>query len=155
MKLVDLLGHHMKSDDVMDLLESCSMRVIYQFDRNHENLADHYDAAAKAQGFELRFDEHQVLTTVFCYVQPSGDIAAVDSDFIGVPRYESFAVAKGYALSHGIKFSEPPAGSEYFERWIRLEHPQRCDHYAFEGGRLARVSMFLPQDYPATRGSGP
>jgi hypothetical protein len=42
-----------------------------------------------ASGFEIRFDEHQVLTTVFCYVQPCGDIAGVDRDFIGVPQFES------------------------------------------------------------------
>lgn len=154
MKLVDLLGQHMKSDDVMDLLEGFDMRVIYQFDRNHENLADYYDASAKAQGFELRFDEHQILTTVFCYVQPSGDIAVVDDDFIGVPRYESFAIAKRYASSHGIKFTEPPPASELFETWIRLEHPQRSDHYKFEDGRLARVSMFLPKGSSVARVSG-
>ncbi|HLH31530.1 MAG TPA: hypothetical protein VKY31_10025 [Terriglobia bacterium] len=154
MKLVDFLGHHMKSDDVVDLLEGFDMRVIYQFDRTHENLADYYDAAAKADGFELRFDEHQVLTTVFCYVKPRGDIAAVDIDFIGVPLLESFADARAYALSNGIKISEPPPASDHFEQWIRLEHDERWDHYQFSDGQLARVTMFLPKAGLRTRRSG-
>ena len=37
-----LLGLHLKDDRVIDILETYNMQVIYDFDRDHENIADIY-----------------------------------------------------------------------------------------------------------------
>ena len=91
--LVAFHAQSMKSDDVIDLLERFDMDVIYRFDRTHEGTPDEYSASAPAEGFELRFDEHQVLDTIFCYIQARGRFSPIDASCIGVPIPKSFAHA--------------------------------------------------------------
>ena len=57
MKLTSYLGQHLKSDDVLEVLDAFQIEnVVYDFDRLHENTADKYWASAKQAGFQFRFN---------------------------------------------------------------------------------------------------
>ena len=78
MKYIDLLGKQLKSDDVIDVLESDDLDVIYSFDRLHENQPDVYWVASKAEGVQMRFNEDQALDTLFFYIQPDEGFSPCD-----------------------------------------------------------------------------
>ena len=140
MNLTEYLGLGLKSDAVIELLEHFDMQVVYAFDRLHENAPDRYFAAAKAMGFQLRFNEQQVLDAIWCYIRSRGDFAAVDVSSVGVHCYASFEEAKTAAESIGVKISTPPSGT----KWIRLERDQAWHHYEFAGDELVLVTLMLP-----------
>lgn len=142
MNLVNLLGCDLKSDPVIKLLESFDMEVIYDFDRLHENVPDRYSSSAETAGFELRFNEQQVLETVWCYVQPRHGFAAVDTSLVGVPCFSTFLEAQSYAKAHGVKTSEAQDGAA----WIRLDYPHAWHHYEFSSSQLALVTLMVPWD---------
>jgi hypothetical protein len=66
MKMSSLLGKKLKEDIIMELLESHEIQVIYDFDRTHENIPDAYWAGFKQAGFQLHFNNNQILDTIFC-----------------------------------------------------------------------------------------
>ena len=70
MNLSSLLGKKLKDDDILDVLEDYEIEVVYDFDRSHENIEDIYWAPAKDAGVQLRFDQSQILDTIFCYAIP-------------------------------------------------------------------------------------
>lgn len=144
MKLVDYLRLHIKSDEILELLEHFAMDVIYHFDRIHENTPDYYDSSAREAGFELRFDERQVLTSIFCYSQPFGEFKSIGGDIVGVPMFESVDAAKAHASKSNIKITEPLRDSKLSGAWIRLEHPQSWHHYGFTEKRLTLVTLMVP-----------
>ena len=141
MKLVGYLERKLKDDAVIELLEHYDMEVIYQFDRLHENTADAYSSAAKSAGFELRFNEHQILETIWCYVKARDGFTPVDTSILGVPYYNSFKEASKAAEVSGVRVSRPPAGSE---AWIRLDEDCIWLHYEFVDGALSLVTLMLP-----------
>ena len=67
MHLLPLFGMSLKDDDVIDILDDMEMDVIYDFDRLHEGQPDKYWAAAQTAGIQLRFDEAQILDTIFLH----------------------------------------------------------------------------------------
>lgn len=141
MKLVSYLERMLKDDAVIELLEHYDMEVIYQFDRLHENTADAYSSGARSAGFQLQFNEHQVLDTVWAYVKPRDGYVAVEPSILGVPCYSSFAEAVAAAQALGLPLSKPASGSE---AWIRLEGDRNWHHYEFADGELALVTLMLP-----------
>ncbi|MDT3706067.1 MAG: hypothetical protein ROZ09_04525 [Thiobacillus sp.] len=141
MNLVGYLNRKLKDDAVIGLLEHYDMEVIYEFDRLHENTADAYSSAAKDAGFELRFNEQQVLETIWCYVKERDGFMAVDSGILGVPCYSSFAEAVNSVEARHLRLSKPSAGSE---AWIRMEEKSIWRHYEFLDGELALLTLMLP-----------
>lgn len=144
MKLVDFLGLRLKDDAVIDLLECYEIAVVYDFDRDNENIADEYSASAKPAGFELRFNEHQILETIWCYVRGRDGFVPVDPQLIGVPCYLSFADAKSAAIEAGCAMSESPSGNLLKTKWLRMETRERWTHYEFVDEQLALVTIMLP-----------
>jgi hypothetical protein len=136
--LVDLHALNMKSDEIVDLLERFEMDVIYDFDRLREGTPDQYSASAPDEGFELRFDERQVLSTIWCYVRPRGNFARIDPETIGVFLPESWSDATRYATSTASKVSENVGA------WLRIERDQLWVHYEFAGDSLSLVALMSP-----------
>jgi hypothetical protein len=141
MNLVSYLSRELKDDEVIELLEHYDMKVIYEFDRLHENTADAYSSSAKDAGFEFRFNEHQVLETIWCYVKERHGFTAVDVGILGVPCYSSFAEAVNSVEASRLRLTKPPSGSE---AWIRLEDEKMWRHYEFLNEELALVTLMLP-----------
>lgn len=138
MQLSDYIGKRLKSDDVIEILERFDMSVIYDFDRLHEDAADRYSASARSAGFELGFDEQQVLCTIWCYIQPVSGFSAIDPAIVGARCFATFAEAVLHAEKAGIGTSQSKdAGS-----WIRFEYERTpWVHYQFSEGRLEMVTV--------------
>ena len=146
MKLIDLLGRPLKDDDVVRLLEDCDMRVVYEFDRLHENAPDYYTSEACTRGFAIRFNENQILDTVFCYVTRRDGFEPVEPSFVGVPFYESLAAAETAAQSLGAKVKRKD-GVQFMDRvvsWVRLEGEDHSWHFEYSNNALAQVTLMLP-----------
>lgn len=138
MSLLPLLGKHLKhDDDVLELLEFHEIDVIYSFDRTHENAADVYWAAAKQAGFQCRFNEQQILDTLFLYIQPSEGFAAIEHDAVGVPIYTTFDAALAACRAEKIPYKTSPND----KWWIKLDFGEHTRHYQYRNDKLLRITL--------------
>jgi hypothetical protein len=139
-----LVGYHeqrLKSEEVIELLTHLDIDVVYQFDRLQEGTPDTYTASSQSQGFEFRFDEKQVLDTIWCYIRPRGRFVAIDSTTIGVFIPGSHAEAKRHAQKSEKRFSESePKPSSH----VRIERESLWIHYEFTDGALSLVTLMRP-----------
>jgi hypothetical protein len=144
MEILPLLRKRLKDDEIVELLEWMDVEVIYDFDRSHENMPDVYWAKATDHGVTLRFDESQILDTVFLYMQPSEEHEAADrSLFADIAFFDADSQVRTYAADHGIRVVTgsrpamlPPPGS-----WVRLDYDHHRVHYDFGGGTLSVVTI--------------
>jgi len=141
--LSDLFDLNMKSDEIMDLLEHFDMEVVYEFDRLGEGTPDSYSTSSHEEGFEFRFDEHQVLETIWCHIRERDEFSPIEVSCIGVYLPASMSEARNHANSTGerITESEPDEGSS---SWIRVERAQLWVHYQFDDGKLSLVTLMRP-----------
>jgi hypothetical protein len=139
MQLVEYVGQKLKSDSVIEILEQFDMRVIYEFDRLHENTPDSYSSSAREHGFELRFNEAQILDTIWCYIQPRSGFSSVDKGIVGAPILKSFLDARSYAHASGVTAS----ASKDEKSWFRLEYANVWIHYEFLASRLGLITFML------------
>jgi hypothetical protein len=117
------------------------MAVVYDFDRLHENTTDSYNASAHAAGFEFRFNESQILETIWCYIQGRDGFEPIDPAVVGVPLYRTFEAARSAAKELGMTAKEAPNGAA----WIRFDVDGLRHHYEFSSGQLALVTLMRPQ----------
>jgi hypothetical protein len=115
LKLLDLLELTLKSDEVIDVLEHYQVTVVYDFDRLHENSPDVYWASSHQAGFELRFNERQVLDTIFLYTLPRKNFGSIDPSIAGVILYSTFAEASSAFEHDGIPFHKANDGQGYIK----------------------------------------
>ena len=142
MNVSELLGRPLKDDEVIDLLEMWDMEVIYEFDRTHENLPDAYWAANKEQGIQLRFDEHQVLKTIFIYQKEVDGFSPADPSFTGVSPFPSIEAVRAHTKEKEIATTEGKA--EWLgepREWIRLEFSDSTIHYEFRNRELGLITL--------------
>ena len=139
MTALALLGKHLKSDEVIEFLELHDVQVMYDFDRLHENLPDYYWAAAKAAGLQLRFNEQQIVDTIFCYVDARDGFSPTEVASIGVPVFNSRQQAESALRASGANFtsSSPPYD------WVRSHGSEHDVHFEFKHGRLSLVTLML------------
>ena len=138
MNLSTLIDLNLKSDEVIELLELYDLTVVYDFDRLHENSPDTYWASSHEAGFELRFNERQVLTTVFVYALPLGEFAQADQGIAGVEFHSSFAEAGAAFRAQEISFCAAADGKS----WIKGNLGEYTAHYEFNSqGALALVTL--------------
>jgi hypothetical protein len=142
MKYIPLLRKKLKSDEIIELLETNDMEVVYEFDRTHENIPDEYRAKSKDLGLELLFDEDQIIKTVFINLTEVDGFTPADLKDSDVTRFDSKKSASDYARKTGIVISEGRAhylGKEI--DWIRFEHEGYTIHYEYRNGSLALVTL--------------
>jgi len=142
MTILSLLGKPLKDDNVIELLEQYGVDVIYSFDRLHENSPDEYWASIKEAGIQLRFNEHQLLDTAFCYIIPRNGFSSVSPEDIGAPVYGSYALAEQSCQRNGIKHKT--SASPGF--WLKALGPDYDVHYEFNSTGLSMVTLMLPWD---------
>ena len=143
MTLIEYIGLGLKADEVVDLLEQHDMEVIYRFDRLHENSPDEYSSAAPEAGFQLSFDENQVLTTIFCYVKGRDGFVPVNPALVGVAFFQSAAAARAAGEREGMKclFKD---GVQFLGRtlsWVSFEKDHRKIHYEYAEDGLAMITL--------------
>lgn len=133
-----LLDLSLKSDEIIELLEDLDLSVVYDFDRLNEGSKDNYWVPAQAAGFQLRFNQNQVLKTVFAYVAAKDGFSAVDSSIVGVPFYSSREEAQHAFEDAGIPFT---TGHPTYQ-WVKGQFPEYSAHYEFgQSGALTLVTL--------------
>ena len=146
MQFAKLLGTKLKDDLVMEILEQYDMDVVYNFDRTHEGMEDIYWAASKENGFQFRFNENQILDTVFLYMVPREGFTQINRSEIDIPVYESFLEAKNDFESKGIEFTNYPSddpNDKWFQRWIKGSYGTYTMHYEFKDKKLRMITLSL------------
>ena len=140
MNLSKLLGRKLKEDETIDVLKECGVdKVVYDFDRLHENEPDVYWAGSEAKGFLLRFSEQQVCVAVFCYILPSEGFNPIDPTWAGVTIFRSYEEAERHCHDNHTSYSvakQPVAGS-----WLRVDASFGKVHYEFRDGDLALITL--------------
>ncbi|XHS78568.1 hypothetical protein ACFJGW_00950 [Burkholderiaceae bacterium UC74_6] len=137
--LKDLFELNLKSDEVTDLLDRFDMDVVYHFDRLREGTADYYSSSARAEGFELRFDDRQVLETIWCYVRERSGFSRMESECIGCFVPGTREEMRARVIASGQRFSESADGD-----WLRVEDDEVWTHYEFSSGGLALITLMRP-----------
>ncbi len=142
MQLLPLLEKQLKDDDVIDVLESFDMEVVYDFDRLHEGQPDKYWASSKRAGFQLGFDAAQTLEVVFLYITPSNGFAAYSQTDIDIPIFTTTAEVQSFGESQRLEVSKGRADFMGIARdWARLGFTTHSIHYEYHGGSLALITI--------------
>jgi hypothetical protein len=148
MNLTELLGKKLKDHEVLEVLESYAIEdVVYAFDRFDENTEDVYWASATAAGFLLRFNQEQVLDTIFCYIVANEGFTPISPDTVGAPIYQTFDEAEQACKDRGLRYStsDSSKGRRDHKLWLRVLSPGYSPHYQFQDGTLFLVTLSLPE----------
>jgi len=145
MQLLQYLGRPLKSDDVIELITDHEMEIIYNIDTLHENIADSYSARSVSGGFELLFDEGQILNTVFCFLTSINGAGTIDPSKIGAPLYSTIEEARLGAQSLAASFEmrenvKVPLLRQQVS-WAKLGFHDHWRHYQYSSHGLERVSL--------------
>jgi hypothetical protein len=146
--LIELLGKKLKDNDVLEILEDYQIEdVVYDFDRLHENAEDIYWASAKSAGFQLRFNQDQVLNTIFCHVVADEGFAPISPDIMGAPIYKTFDEAEVACKNKGLRYStsDPTKGPQHYKWWLRIESADYSSHYQFQDGSIFLITLSVPK----------
>ena len=71
MNLLPLLKSHLKSDVMLDLLNTWDAQVVYEYDRTYENIPDEYWASIHREGVCFNFNDKPPLNILSDYVSPA------------------------------------------------------------------------------------
>ena len=148
MQFADLLGRKLKDDEILEVLETHEMFVVYEFDRTHENMDDLYWSDAKADGFQLGFNKDQLLNVIFLYVAPSDGFSAIDPQAVPYPLYQTFEEAKAAFELAGLSYRESVGapGTPMYKWWIKVDFESHTRHYQYKAGSLFRLTLELKGD---------
>jgi hypothetical protein len=142
MKFIPLLGKRLKDDEIIEILESLDLEVIYDFDRLHEGQSDIYWASSKPKGIQFRFDGTQCLDTAFLYVSPGDGFEVASQQDCDIPFFASKQEVETFGEAQHLRVAK---GSVDFlgtrRDWVRIEFSSHSVHYQFEAGRLALVTI--------------
>lgn len=142
MHLLPLLGKPLKDDDVIDVLDSFEMKVIYDFDRLHEGQPDTYWATSQESGIQLRFNEAQILDTIFLYITADESFAPYSQKDSDVPVFLTAAEALAFGEARRLQIAKGSADFLGVTRdWIRLGFGAYSVHYEFRAGALSLVTI--------------
>lgn len=134
MDFLPLIDQPLKSEETIEILEFHDMAVVYQFDRLFEGTDDEYLSKSTKDGFEFQFDAAQRLATVFLYVRPRGEFAAVDAESLDVPVYASVEAAREAFEREGHEIKQGGG-------WIKAFAAGVWRHYEFHDGRLSMITL--------------
>lgn len=144
MNVIPLIGAHLRSDDIIDLLEQWEAVVVYDFDRLHENTPDCYRVAMPSAGMELLFDANQILETLFLRLVSTDDSTPFDITNSDVAFWNSPDEARQYAALNNQTSTEGTAVFLGIQHdWIKLNHGAYTSHYEYVGGKLNMVTLAL------------
>jgi len=142
MNYLPILGKKLKSDELLDLLETYDIEVTYDFDRSHENIPDQYWGIARDLGMQLRFDEHQVLRTIFLSLTQEEGFTPADLHHSDIRVFGSKQEVRDFAAENDTATTE--GETEIFgtkHDWIRLDYSSHSVHYDFGDGPLKKVTL--------------
>jgi hypothetical protein len=142
MDFLPLLKSHLKSDEMLDLLETLDAQVVYEYDRTHENMPDEYWASIHGEGVCFKFDEEQILNCIFLHLTDTDGFTPINLSTTDIPQFGSLADAVSYADTNKLRVSS--GQGELFGQlrdWIRIEYDDYWIHYEFRGDELGLVTL--------------
>ncbi len=142
MNLSKLLNCSLKSDELIDLFEHYEVDVIYSYDRLYEGMEDSYYGSINELGLQFSFDEHQMLRTIFIYVEDNEEFEKANlSEFAISAHNDKLSVIK-YAKENGIECTEGEANFLGVKRaWAKLAYSNYSIHYEFREGILGLITL--------------
>ncbi|MGJ8678456.1 MAG: hypothetical protein ACSHX0_13140 [Akkermansiaceae bacterium] len=145
MKYIERLGKQLKDPLIIDVLECADLDVIYGFDRLNENQPDEYWVSAHEDGVEMHFDAHQLLNTIFFYLEPDGDFRSCAPDTIGLPTFDSRQAVREYADSSNLRYDQGETDFLGIHReWVKVNHGTHLHHLEFRESRLHKRQPCSP-----------
>ena len=142
MLFVPLLRQPLKSDPIVDLLETWDAEVVYDLDRLHENTPDSYTAGSKAAGIQFVFDSAQLLRTVFIHMRHEDGFSSADLSDSDIAVFDSPEAVTRFAAREHVPSSVGQTKFLGIERsWVRLERGSHTVHYEFVGGALRLITL--------------
>jgi len=137
MKFVSLLGKYLKDPEVVSFLRAREIEVTYAFDEEDDEY-DFYWATAKQKGFEIRFNDQQILDTVFCHIVANKGFEPINQDMIGVPVYPT--------LEEGLKAGKEGvehalSGSGDVRKVVGIAYADHMVHYEYMNGSIFTVTL--------------
>ncbi len=149
MQFTPLLNKKLKDDEIIEILESLDIEVVYEFDRLHENMPDIYWATSEPEGFQFRFDEAQRLEVVYLHVIPADGFAPVSQRDCDIPFFTTKQEVEAFGEARHLQVTKGSADFLGVSReWVRLEFAAHSIHYEFRTGSLALVTISR-KDEPA------
>ena len=147
MNLIPLIGRNLKDPEIIDLLEHFEASVVYDFDRHFENMPDRYWAHLYDEGLLLRFDEAQLLDTIFVYLTPVEGFSPNSGDSLDFPLFRNKAAARAFAKENQLPFTQNRDTPDV-PLWIRIEQQSCFVHYQFSGDGLTMVTLMSRSSAP-------
>ena len=147
MNLVPLIGLGLKDPQIIEILESYEVDVVYDFDRLFENQPDLYWAHFYSEGLLFRFDARQHLDTIFIYLQPTDEFAAHSREELDIQLFASLEETRKFAESKGFEHTSS-SGKEGIPEWVRVSHPTCYVHYQFGPEGLSLVTIMSLRSAP-------
>lgn len=146
-----LLGLRLKDRAIAQLIESLDLEVTYHFKGLRDNDEDVYWVGACKKGFLLRFDRDQVLSTVYLYLAPTREYAAIHADNFDVTVFQTFDEAEGEYKENGIPYevsSGEPGNAlrilgitSMHKLWIKRDCGLYTVHHQFKDGRVSMITL--------------
>ena len=142
MQIAPLLNANLKGQSLVELLELWDCDVVYDYDRLHENTPDAYWAALHELGVHFKFDERQVVSTIFLYVRGDDNFSPFDLSSSDIEQFESIAAVETFAQHNKLRSNTGTAEFLGETRdWIKLNLDGYSTHYEFRGGTLSLVTL--------------
>ncbi len=136
---------------MLEFLEDYDVTVNYDFDRTHENMPDVYWGESKEEGVLLRFDENQVLGTIFLYLESKEEFHPIAySNIEDIQLFGNGAEVEAYCSTIGAKLKKGrgSVGGGLQTTWARIDGEATSIHYEFVENRLSRVTIMTPDQAP-------
>ena len=143
MKLIDYLGLRLKSEPVLELILHEDLQITYNPDLLHENFPDWCAAACKSKGFEVRFDQDQMLDTIWCYFIETNGFNPIRPDLVGAQICGNIDEARNIAMSvgAGFEFRENVDCFGVMVSWAKILQSDKLIHYEFGDDGLRLVTL--------------
>ena len=130
----------------MDILEIYDAKVIYDFDRLHENIPDEYWAACKNQGIQFKFNADQVLSTIFLYLESREGFTPIGVDQLeDIQVFTNVEAVETHCSTLELPFEKGSQreGGLLAKSWARFDSSTKAVHYEFVGQNLALITLML------------
>ncbi len=137
-----LIGKHLKSKLVIEMLNWLNFDVVYEFDRSNGGMDDCYWAGTKESGILFKFNQNQILETVFIHLSGSRDYDDVDRSLLDTRIYESVEEAENHFSQSKCTFKSGSA-SEGKNQWVNVFSENTKINYLFVGGQACKITVSL------------
>jgi len=153
-QLSSLLGSSLTSSEIVELLEQFNAKAVCQFGWPDADRKDGYLASASTGGFQLRFNQHQVLTEVFVWVTPPLDsgFSAINPSIAGFPLHQSFQTTREAFAHTGVPFKV----NQDLTQWLKGRFNGFSVHYHYAAsGQLVYAMATTREQYGGYHGVAP